>query len=125
MFRLEFAFRLADSVAPRRSGNRFSPTPSCRYAMASAPHSAESRMGLRSIGGGQMARKRTRDQTHTPIGREFARLASLSTDDPQLDAFRGHRTFRADELTVWTASVGASKLLLGPTSARPNPCVAG
>jgi hypothetical protein len=70
-------------------------------------------------------RKQTRDEARTPLGREYARLESLSTNDPLLDTFQAVRTFRADELTVWTASVGESKHPIGPQAARPNPVITG
>src|SRR4051794_9615815 len=69
------------------------------------------------------ARKRARDETETPLGREYARLESLSTDDPLLSTFQARRTIRADALGVGTASVGDSKPPIGPPTTRPTPFV--
>jgi outer membrane protein assembly factor BamB len=68
-------------------------------------------------------RKRARDEKQSPLGKEYARLESLSTDDPLLYTFAARRTVRADELVVWTASVGDSKFPIGPPTGRPNPIV--
>src|SRR5262245_57198924 len=73
-----------------------------------------------------MSRQRKkRDEADTPLGREYARLNSLSTDAPALDAFPGARAFRPDALVVWTASVGATRFPLSPDAIRPNPVVVG
>jgi hypothetical protein len=72
-----------------------------------------------------MPDKKKRDETHTPLGREYARLNAPTTDDPGLDVLSGSRSYRAEELAIWNASVGAPKLPLGPDAIRPNPVVVG
>jgi outer membrane protein assembly factor BamB len=64
---------------------------------------------------------RKRDERQTRLGREYARLESLSTDDPLLSTFKASRTVRADELALWTATVGDLKHPIGPPNARLNP----
>jgi hypothetical protein len=73
-----------------------------------------------------MAKMRTeREDPPTPLAREYARLNSISVDDPALDAFPANRTFRAHELALWSARVGRCRFPLGPDTVRPNPVVVG
>lgn len=73
-----------------------------------------------------MAKKRTeREEARTPLGREYARLNVLAIEGPALDALPATRTYRAEELTLWSASVGRSTVPLGPDTVRPNPIVVG
>jgi len=71
------------------------------------------------------ARKRRRDRSQTPLGQEYARLASWQTADPLHDTFHASRTIRADDLAVWVASVGEARHPLLPPGTRPNPVVVG
>lgn len=72
-----------------------------------------------------MKRAKRRPVSDTALGLEYARVASRNNKDLALTSLSAARTFAADELLVWSASLGKTRLPVGPRHEKVNPLALG